>query len=267
MSAPVPRSMPTLILTRPRQQADDWLTRLAALGVPALALPLIEIVPAPDVAAVVQSWQALPGAALAMFVSPNAVEQFFAARPEGMAWPAGVLAATVGPGSAQALRAAGVPAALIVQPAADAPSLDSEHLWPQLAHRPWAGRRVLVLRGEGGREWLAEQLRAAGAEVEFVSVYRRRAPQLGEAGRARLAAALAEPTSHVWLFSSAEAIGHLAALAAAQGLTLGGGRCLATHPRIAAAAQAAGFAHVVLTRPDAAAVARALQDGVDADLQ
>ena len=63
--------------------------------------------------------------------------------------PPGTLAACVGPGSAQSLAEHGVPDALIVQPAAGAASLDSEHLWEQLApRRDWQGARVLLLRGD-----------------------------------------------------------------------------------------------------------------------
>jgi len=263
------RKTPTLILTRPRQQAGEWLTRLAALGVQARSLPLIEIAAAADASAGRQAWQSLPDTALAMFVSPNAVEQFFALRPPDAVWPSTALAATVGPGSAKALLAAGVPPELIVQPPPASPSLDSEHLWPELSPRSWVGKRVLVLRGDGGREWLAEQLRAAGAHVDLVSVYRRRVPTLDKDEQALLRAALSEPERHVWLFSSSEAITHLAGLAAGLGLQLDRerSRCLVTHPRIGEAARTQGLAHVVLTRPDASAVAQTLLGLMGADLQ
>lgn len=243
----------TLLVTRPRPQCAGWLARLAALGVDAKALPLIEILPARDAAPVRAAWAALPDAALAVFVSPNAVEQFFAHRG-GAPWPANTLAACVGPGSAQALAEQGVPAGNIVQPAADAASLDSEHLWAQLQpRRDWAGARVLLLRGDGGREWLAERLAEAGAHVEAVTVYHRAAPRFDAAEQALLDEARARPEGFVWLFSSAEAVGHL------QGMRLAGQRAIATHPRIAEAARAAGFAPVVLARPDPEAVTQALK--------
>lgn len=242
---------PTLLLTRPRPQCAAWLARLTALGVPAAALPLIEILPVPDGTAVLAAWAALPSVDLAVFVSPNAVAEFFA---HGSGWPPQTLAACVGPGSAQALAERGVPAALIVQPAADAPSLDSEHLWAALApRREWTGARVLLLRGDGGREWLAERLAEAGARVEALTVYHRAPPSFDAAEQALLAAVLADPGHFVWLFSSAEAVSHL------KGLTLTGQRAIATHPRIAEAARAAGFAPVVLARPDPEAVTRALE--------
>ncbi len=244
---------PTLIVTRPRQQCAAWLARLMELGVEAAALPLIEILPARDASQVSAAWAALTTVDLAVFVSPNAVEQFFAhGQAEG--WPAHTLAACVGPGSAQALAERGVPAALIVQPAADAASLDSEHLWEQLSPmRAWAGARVLLLRGDGGREWLAERLAEAGANVVAVTVYHRAAPRFTAAEQALLAQAQADPLRFVWLFSSAEAVGHL------PGLPLTGQRAIATHPRIADAARAAGFAPVVLARPAPEAVTRALK--------
>ncbi|WP_422013620.1 uroporphyrinogen-III synthase [Roseateles sp.] len=243
----------TLLVTRPRPQCAAWLARLAALGVPAAALPLIEILPARDRGAVAAAWAALPAADLAVFVSPNAVEQFFA-QAGAAPWPADTLAACVGPGSAQALVAHGVPLAQVVQPAADAASLDSEHLWSQLApRRDWAGARVLLLRGDGGREWLAERLAESGAHVDAVTVYHRAAPGFEPAEAALLADVLAAPSRYAWLFSSAEAIGHL------RGLALAGQCGIATHPRIAEAARSAGFDPVVLARPDPEAVARALK--------
>jgi len=244
---------PTLIVTRPRPQCGPWLAKLAALGVTARALPLIEIRPARDAGPVQAAWAALAAVDLAVFVSPNAVEHFFA-RANGAVWPDQTLAACVGPGSAQALAEHGVPAANIVQPAADAASLDSEHLWAQLSpRRDWAGARVLLLRGDGGREWLAERLQEAGASVEAVTVYHRAAPSFDAEEQALLATVLAEPQAHVWLFSSAEAVGHLL------GQPLAGQRAIATHPRIADAARAAGFAPVVLARPAPEAVTQALK--------
>ncbi|WP_431102503.1 uroporphyrinogen-III synthase [Roseateles noduli] len=260
-----------LILTRPRAQADDWARRMAALGVPTDALPLIEIEPADDPAPIAAAWSILPAMALAMFVSPNAVEHFFDHRPAGAAWPERTWAATVGPGSARALAERGVPQARLVQPPAASDSLDSEHLWPELvrvAGSDWSGRRALLVRGDGGREWLGDRLRDAGAEVEAVSVYRRTCPRLSEETAALLRAALAAPERHVWLFSSSEAIGHLEALEKGTRVdSVEGGRgdpslpgwghvrALATHERIAARAQALGVGHVVLVRPEAEAVA------------
>lgn len=264
-----------LLLTRPRAQADDWARRMAALGVPTASLPLIDIEPADDPAPVDAAWSSLAAMDLAMFVSPNAVEHFFLRRPRDAVWPGRTWAATVGPGSAQALIERGVPADRIVQPPAGSDSLDSEHLWPEMvrvAGPDWTGRRALLVRGDGGREWLGDRLREAGADVTAVGAYRRACPRLAAEDQALLRAALQAPERHVWLFSSSEAIGYLDTLeqgtrsldpggAAAPGIEApelpawGRVRALATHERIAARAQALGVGHVVLVRPDAEAVA------------
>ena len=60
--------------------------------------------------------------------------------------------------------------------------------------------------------WLGDRLREAGMRVDAVGVYRRGCPRLDVPTRALLRRALASPASHVWLFSSSEAIGHLEAL-------------------------------------------------------
>jgi uroporphyrinogen-III synthase len=229
-----------VVVTRPRVQAEALVARLQAAGIDAAALPLIDIAPPADTQAVGHAWEQLGDCALAMFVSANAVGQFFALRPAHAAWPPQTLAGATGPGTAAALHAAGVPPACIVQPEAE--PFDSEGLWQRLCGRSWAGRRVLVVRGEDGRDWLAEQLRAGGARVDFVAAYRRCAPLPDAAGRALLAAALAQPLAHAWLFSSSEAVAHLRALA--PGADWSPALALATHPRIEAAAQAIGFGRV-----------------------
>jgi uroporphyrinogen-III synthase len=164
------------------------------------------------------------------------------------------------------LRDAGVPAELIVQPPADADSLDSEHLWPLLAGRDWTGRLALILRGDGGRDWLAERLREQGARTLDFSVYQRRCPVLDVAEQSLLATILAAPRRYLWLFSSAEAIGHLQRLAPA-GTDWSRGRCVATHARIAERGRQLGLADVVLARPDAVAVAAAAAAVQGRDLQ
>jgi uroporphyrinogen-III synthase len=246
-----------VVVTRPARQADTWVRDLAAKGLDAVALPLIEIAPAADPAPLQASWRNLPSRKLVFFVSANAVHGFFAARPADAPWPAATLAAAPGPGTASALRAAGVAAACIVEPAADAAQLDSEALWQRLSARDWHGEQVLVVRGDGGREWLAERLAEAGATVDKVAAYRRCVPTLTPALRARLDAAFADPRGHVWLFSSAEAIGNLRAVAGASWSD--GARAVATHPRIAERARQAGFASVVEVAPGLDAVVRCIQ--------
>ncbi len=265
--------MPRVLVTRPAPQAREWVARLCEHGIDAAALPLIAIGPPSDVGALQAAWRALDAHALVVFVSPNAVAQFFAQRPDGCAWPPALWAGAPGPGSSAALREAGVGDAAIVAPPLTAGRFDSEALWVALhARRDWRGASVLVVRGsvgtepEGsGREWFAQALRMAGARVEFVVAYRRCPPHLDAGQRAQWAAALAAPAQHLWLFSSSEAIDQLEALAAADGAApRWASTCaLATHPRIAERARAAGFGRVLQSAPTLAAIVAALRAADD----
>jgi uroporphyrinogen-III synthase len=239
---------------------------LAALGTAARALPLIEILPAPDPAQVEQAFaqaEASAAGAVFMFVSPNAVQGFFdavAARrgvdARTLAWPVQARAAATGPGTVAALRECGVAADAIVAPDPAAQQFDSESLWSEIADWSWPGRPVWIVRGNGGRDWLGRQLRDAGADVRFVQSYGRAAPVLSADEQALLDAALAAPARWIWMFSSSEAIDHLQALG--PGAQWAAGRALASHPRIAERALALGFGSVTLVAPAAAAVSAAV---------
>jgi uroporphyrinogen-III synthase len=247
------------LVTRPRAQGVAWQQRLITLGVEAELLPLIGIAPAPDPAALRDWFATLTAepAALVMFVSPNAASGLFDSLSIGWRWPDGTLAAATGPGTVAVLRAAGLPEASIVAPPEEAAQFDSESLWAVLEPRgSWPGKRVVIVRGDGGRDWLATQLRAAGARVEFVQSYARRAPELNADEQRLLQRAQADPARFAWLLSSSEAVDHLQALAPSADWSTS--VALASHPRIAESARRRGFGQVVEVRPTPEAVAEAL---------
>jgi uroporphyrinogen-III synthase len=252
---------PRLLITRPAAQAAGWVHDLSARGWPASALPLLAIADAPDPAALHAAWAGLGRRSAVMFVSPNAVERFFAARPCGGAagpWPEGVVAASTGPGTTRALQVAGVPSSCVVDPPLDAAAFDSEHLWPRLATlRPWAGTSVLIVRGDGGRDWLAGRWREAGAVVDLLEAYVRAEPVWHDVEHRLAEAARADPAAHVWLFSSSEAIRTLGRCWSVPA----GARAVATHPAIARSAREAGFADVRACAPDLSSVIACLESG------
>jgi uroporphyrinogen-III synthase len=185
-------------------------------------------------------------------------------RDDCLDLPPGLRLMAPGPGTVAALRAAGVPAAQIDAPAPDAGQFDSEALWQVIGSRDWQGRRVLIVRGHSagaqgassGRDWITRQWQAAGAQVDFVGVYQRQAPQLSDAQLQRVRAASADGS--VWLFSSSEALAHLLRAAGLQGVDWRRARAVATHPRIEEAVRAAGWGVVVASRPALADIRTAL---------
>lgn len=246
-----------VIVTRPEAQAQAWVDSLRERGFECAALPLIRIDAAPDAQALHRAWATLAQRALVVFVSPNAAQAFFAHRPAALEWPAAVRAGAVGPGTSAVLRAERVAEACIVEPDAQALQFDSEALWERLAAHDWHECDVLIVRGDGGRDWLANTLRDAGARVQWLTAYRRMTPLPDTTQQRLLADALREPQAHVWLFSSSEAIANLCGIAPQADWS--GAGALATHPAIAAAARRCGFGIVVQTRPDLEAVAQALR--------
>ena len=148
-----------VIITRPAQQAGPLAASIAALGRRVELLPLLEIhaldgqEECAQLAAVLAR---LEDYDLVAFVSPNAIDCAFAHLT---AWPPGVALAVVGEGSRLALAAHGVndSNASITSPGEQARS-DSEHLLLALDLPALRGRRVLIVRGDGGRDFLAQIL-------------------------------------------------------------------------------------------------------------
>jgi uroporphyrinogen-III synthase len=157
------------------------------------------------------------------------------------------------------LQEVGVPARCIDLPAADATQFDSEALWAVVQPSVKPGDRVLLVRGQtpeaagstgAGRDWLAARCQAQGATVAHCVAYSRAAPTWTPTQRAQ--ALGAKGPGHVWLLTSSESVGHLGQLLPGQDWSRTS--AVATHPRIASAAQALGFGQVLHSRPAVADV-------------
>jgi len=250
-----------VVVTRPENEARRWIDDVRRRGFDVLAVPLIAIAPAADPQPLRLAWRALADFRAGMFVSGNAVQQFFLQQPAGAQWPAGTRAWAPGLGTRAALLDAGVPEAAIDAPPMDSAQFDSETLWRAVAAQIAPGDRVLIVRGgdsqsaSKGRDWLGDQLAAAGARVETVAAYVRLAPSFDaqQSTQAREAAS----DGSVWLFSSSQAIGFLGQ--ALPGQDWSAARAVATHPRIAQAARALGFGVVCESRPSLDAIVAALE--------
>jgi uroporphyrinogen-III synthase len=238
-----------VVITRPLAQAQPLAARVAALGLPVEILPLLEIAPLPDSAPLQAVLARLAQFDLVAFVSPNAIDAAFKHIP---AWPAGVAVAVVGEGSRLALAAHGVTDATArIHMPADSAHSDTEHLLAAMDLQALNGARVLIVRGESGRELMGDAFRAAGADVTVVAAYRRQAPVLTAALAQRLQALLAGPAT--WLVTSSEALRGLLGLVR----QLPGGVALVAklqqqelivpHARIAETATALGFHSITQT--------------------
>ncbi|MFT4173743.1 MAG: uroporphyrinogen-III synthase [Rhodocyclaceae bacterium] len=233
----------TIVVTRPREQAESLLRQVRAAGARAIDFAVIDIAPLEDAAPLHALAARLGDYDLAFFVSPNAVSHALSALPRPQ-WPPHLTIATVGPGSAKALREAGFDAVIVPTDRFDSESVLA---LPAFAEHAVRGRRIVILRGDGGRELLADTLRARGAQVDAVTCYRRRRATLDTAPLRTLWAA---GELDALVFTSSEGVRYFAELLGAEvGAILNETALFAPHPRIGEALAVHGAQHVILTGP------------------
>ena len=163
-----------ILVTRPAHQAEGLCRRISEHGGEPIRLPTLAIgdLSTSDEAQALLS--RLADYHILVFVSPNAVRLGLAAIQRHGGLPAGTTLATVGEGSARALREALGRGPDLVP----GDTFDSEGLLALPALQAVAGRRILILRGEDGRTLLAETLRQRGAQVDYLAIYQRLLPSL-----------------------------------------------------------------------------------------
>ncbi|WP_083953470.1 uroporphyrinogen-III synthase [Thauera butanivorans] len=231
-----------LAVTRPLEQADGLCRRIEAAGGKAIRFPVLGIGPAPDPAQLEAIVPRLDEFDLAFFVSPNAIHhalEFILAR---RAWPATLRVSTVGKGSGKVLRQRGFATPIVPEHGFDSESVLA---LAEFAADAVRGRKVVIFRGDGGRDLIRNTLHERGAQAEYVTCYRRYCPTpdpallLKPAARGELAGLL---------LTSSEGVRNLAAILGDGGMrALAAIPVFASHARIASQARGAGFGTVIET--------------------
>jgi len=217
-----------ILVTRPAGQARHLASLIEAAGGRPILFPGIEIEEFPE-----RPLPPLEDFDLAIFVSPTAVQ---CCLKKLATWPREIPVAAIGKGTRRVLERHGVSDVLVPEAAAD-----SEALLAAPAMQEVAGKKILIIRGEGGRELLGDKLTERGAQVEYAECYRRVPPR-------------ADPTPllsawdqvHAVTVSSAEALDNLLRLF---GSKLSGTPLFVAHARIAEHARRAGVSEVIVAGP------------------
>jgi uroporphyrinogen-III synthase len=229
-----------VVITRPRHAAETLAAELVQVGARPFVFPALAIEDLPWSAHIEATLASLAQASWAIFVSANAVEKGLAAARRAGAWPAHVRVAAVGEATAEALRTEGFREVL-----APHDRHDSEALLALGPLQDVAGQRVLIFRGEGGRERLREGLAARGATVAYVECYRRVRPP---ADPAPLLQAWARGEIHAVSILSGETLENFIAMAGPEGEPyIAATPLLVPHEAVARHVQARRFARVVVT--------------------
>jgi uroporphyrinogen-III synthase len=231
-----------IVITRPAGQNERLAEMIRAAGGEPIVFPVIEILDLADTRALVAAADRLDGYQLAVFVSPNAVDKAMNVIRARREWPQHVRAATIGRASERALARHGVTAVI-----APTGRFDSEALLELPALADVRGWRVVIYRGDGGRELLGDTLIERGATVDYVECYRRARP---EADAGPLLERWARGEIDAVTVSSSEGLRNLCDLLGPPGQAwLKRTPLFAPHARIAENARALGCERVIETGP------------------
>lgn len=241
-----------VVLTRPDGAAGELARALSDAGARTILFPALAIRPVESSPALDAVLATLGRCDLAVFVSANAVEAGFEAlKLRSIAWPKKLRAAAVGEATAAALRNSGVSA--VISPPE---RFDSEGLLALPELQAVQGRNIIVFRGEGGREHLKDVLESRGARVAYAECYRRERPATDPAP---LLSAWSRGEVQVVGVLSAETLENFVEMIGPEGRArLAATTLVVTHEAIARHAEAQRFGRVIVSRPDARALADSL---------
>jgi len=230
----------TLLVTRPAPDGEPLQQALQQLGWRCLWQPLIEIEAGSDLFRLPALLNSLREDDLLIAVSKHALWQADAALQQlNLRWPSQPTYLAVGKKTASVWQQMGV--SQVWTPERE----DSEGLLALQPLRKPATRRVVILRGQQGREHLAEQLRKRGAEVEYLACYQRRQLQLdGE----QLLNDWQQAGVKYLLITSGEMLQQMLMLANNQQHWLRERSLVVVSQRIADMARSAGFTKIIVSK-------------------
>jgi len=173
-----------ILNTRPRHQQAELSALLEQNGARVLSFPVIEIVPVEDPDLEQRLAREIPQFDILLFVSRNAVDGAFRML-DASQFASNLSLGVIGTATRRALadRVTNLDQCLVAgEPYNSEALLDADEL------QQVAGKRILIFRGQQGRNLLGEELAARGAEVRYCEVYRRELPQCDRSAFNRLVA-------------------------------------------------------------------------------
>lgn len=233
---PLPLQDVRVLVCRPEPEARRLGDAFEARGARVRVLPALIREPLPETPEARQLIQNLDLFQHVLVVSPYAARQllerldtWWPQIPQGIRWY------TVGRGTAEVLQEAGL------APLAPDSGVDSEALLasPELVIAE--GDKVLIVRGEQGRELIHNTLKSRGARVTLLPLYRRRQPEYPDA---LLADLFGDFRPEVVITLSGETLNNFIALSENSGHNCRNCLLLVPVERIASQAFGAGFRHV-----------------------
>jgi len=229
-----------ILVTRPAHQAAHLAELIRKAGGNPILFPTLEIVDLPDLKPLHDLIDRLDQFDLAIFISPNAVNKALNLIRARRALPPSLKIASIGKGSCKVLEQFGVKHVIAPQQ-----RFDSEALLDLPELKAAIGKRIVIFRGDGGRELLGDVLVQRGAQIEYAECYRRQKPQTDSS---KLLYLWARDELNAVTVTSAEALHNLFDLAGKLGQQwLKKTPVFAPHERIAETAREMGLQQVFVT--------------------
>jgi uroporphyrinogen-III synthase len=166
-----------VLITRPAHQAKELAAQIQYYGGIAVHFPTLEVIGTKNIKKVILGIKKLNQYDLVIFISPNSVfnsaESIHCIWP---AWPKNAKTIATGPGTVLALKQYDLPSD-------DCPEKDFSGIGilNLAALQDIKQKKILIIKGVGGSLYLAKSLRARGAQIDSLNVYKRQLPKIDKA--------------------------------------------------------------------------------------
>ncbi len=172
MSQTAPLKDKWIVITRPAHQSENLKRKLESGGAKPILFPLIKIIPPADLGLIEKQLDNLQAYDLVIFVSANAVNHTFEKISPSVLQ--NVKVATTGKKTADALEQLAIKIDFCPKE-----FFNSEALLAMSEFSDYCGdKKIAIIRGEGGRDLLRDELQQKGASVDYINTYQRVCPQI-----------------------------------------------------------------------------------------
>tara|TARA_Y100001935_G_scaffold216100_1_gene187739 strand:- start:2739 stop:3530 length:792 start_codon:yes stop_codon:yes gene_type:complete len=170
MNSPCNLNGLNILVTRPYEQALVLSELISKSHGRPVSFPTLEIIGPENKNQIRLKLSKLTEAHLLIFISPNAVKYSFPLMPDNI--PSNLYIAAIGSTTAKVLYEHGLEPQIVPEA-----NMDSEELLSMLKKQKLDGRKILIIRGNQGRDYLKKGLEDLGAVTEYIEVYRTRIPE------------------------------------------------------------------------------------------
>ena len=163
-----------VLITRPALQAKDLAAQTQYYGGVAVHFPTLEIIAIKNTKKVLLGIKKLKEYDFVIFISPNSVFNIAKSiQSIWPFWPGNTKAFATGPGTASALKQCGLPGDLYPEK-----DFNGAGLLNLAALQDINQKKILIVKGEGGRYYLIKGLKNRGALIDNLNVYKRQLPKI-----------------------------------------------------------------------------------------